>query len=91
MVLAEASAQGTLGAGGNIVIPLKGVALETSGEVIVEALAYYCDETGACKVAGVVFKVPVSVGGGGAAEAVLEHTFGLEAPDFRGLFKAAEE
>ena len=91
VLLSEASAQGALGADGNIVIPLEGAVSETSGEVIVEALAYYCDEAGACKVAGVVFKVPVSVGAGGAPEALLEHTFGLEAPDFGGFFKAGKE
>ncbi|MAM46894.1 MAG: hypothetical protein CMJ91_09565 [Planctomycetes bacterium] len=91
VLLSEASAQGVLGADGSIVIPLEGAVSETSGEVIVEALAYYCDEAGACKVAGVVFKVPVSVGAGGAPEALLEHTFGLKVPDFGGFFKAGKE
>ena len=59
--------------------------------MLVEALAYYCDEAGACKVSGVIFKIPVSVGTGGVAEAVLEHTFGLKAPDFSSPFKVGGE
>jgi hypothetical protein len=85
--LKEEAAQGALGAGGDIVIPLEAVVSDASGEVLVEALAYYCDDAGTCKVSGVIFKVPVSVGTGGAAEAVLEHTFGLKAPDFSNPFK----
>jgi len=91
VLLDEASAQGALGAGGIIEIPVEGVVSEARGELLVEALAYYCDDAGACKVAGVVFKVPVSVGSGGAAEVALEHTFGLKAPDFGEVFKAAEK
>ena len=87
VLLKEATAQGVLGADGDIVIPLEAVVSESSGEVLVEALAYYCDESGACKVAGVIFKVPVSVGTGGVAEVVLEHTFGLKVPDFSTPFK----
>ena len=91
VLLDEASAQGVLGAGGIIEIPVEGVVSEAQGELVVEALAYYCDEAGACKVAGVVFKVPVSVGSGGAAEVALEHTFGRKAPDFGAAFKPAEK
>ncbi|MEE3298499.1 MAG: thioredoxin-like domain-containing protein [Planctomycetota bacterium] len=91
VLLNEASAQGELGAGGLIEIPVEGVVSEARGELVVEALAYYCDEAGACKVAGVVFKVPVSVGSGGAAEVTLEHTFGRKTPDFGAAFKPAEK
>ena len=87
VLLKEEAAQGVLGAGGDIVIPLEAVVSDASGEVLVEALAYYCDDAGTCKVSGVIFKVPVSVGTGGAAEAVLEHTFGLKTPDFSNPFK----
>jgi len=91
VLLDESSSQGALGAAGAIEIPVKGAVSEARGELYVEALAYYCDEAGACKVAGVVFKVPVSVGSGGAGEVSLEHTFGLKAPDFGELFKPAKE
>ncbi|MEE3182269.1 MAG: hypothetical protein VX288_10230, partial [Planctomycetota bacterium] len=91
VLLKEPAAQGALGAAGDIVIPLEAVVSGASGEVLVEALAYYCDEAGACKVSGVIFKIPVSVGTGGAAEAVLEHTFGLKAPDFSSPFKVGGE
>ena len=91
VLLKEAAARGSLGADGDIVIPLEGVVSEARGEVVVEALAYYCDEAGTCKVAGVVFKVPVSIGTGGAGEVVLEHTFGLKVPDFKSFFKEGKE
>ena len=64
---------------------------EARGELLVEALAYYCDESGACKVAGIVFRVPVAVGTGGATEVAREHTFGLKAPDFGDVFRPAEK
>jgi len=91
VLLDEASAQGVLGTAGTIEIPVEGVVSEARGELVVEALAYYCDEAGVCKVAGVVFKVPVSVGPGGAAEVVLEHTFGGKTPDFGEAFKPVEK
>ena len=91
VLLNEASAQGEVGAGGLIEIPVEGGGSEARGELVVEALAYYCDEAGVCKVAGVVFKVPVSVGSGGAAEVALEHTFGGKAPDFGDVFRPAEK
>ena len=84
----EEHAAGTLGVGkgaaGDIVIPFRALPRDTKGEVLVEALAYFCKEKGACRVSGVLFRVPVTVvAGAQGKQAVLEHTLG----DLSGKFE----
>jgi hypothetical protein len=85
----EAKASGALGLAEEAAVPFTAVKEKGKGVVRVEALAYFCREEAACRIASVLFEVPVEVGDGGRETARLEHTFDPQADPFAGALGPA--
>ena len=83
----EKAAQGHLEDAPEIVTRIRGTRVGATGNVRVEALAYYCEDGKQCKVGAVVFEVPVQVAKDGEARVRLEHSLRAAGTSFDGLFE----
>jgi hypothetical protein len=76
LLIEEAKASGSLGKNKTIRIPVRLNSNTNDGLLRVEALAYFCEDEGPCKVSGVLFEVPVALGQTPGGTVELNHTLG---------------
>ena len=82
LLIEEAKASGSLEKNKTIRIPVRLNSNTNDGLLRVEALAYFCENEGPCKVSGVLFEVPVVLGLTPGGTVDLNHTLGKNPDPF---------